>query len=169
MAHTEAPQAPERTRPVSGAGERVSPLVRGFVAAVLVAFLVCGILVIEAWPLTGWKLFSHLRHAQRGGWQVFTIDPAGRQTRVNFATFPRSDRHLSLIMRDYPRRSRAAQEAVCQAWAGRVRSQGRQVAGVRIYRTVVDLHGHRGQRRPPPPRRRLAYLCADGRGARAAA
>ena len=168
MAHTEAPQAPERTRPASGAGERASPLIRGFVVAVLVAFLACGIFVVEAWPLTGWKLFSHLRHAQRGGWQVFTVDRPGRQTRVDFATFPRADRHLTLIMRDYPRRSPAAQESVCQAWASRVRAQGRQVSGVRIYRTVVDLHGHRGQRRPPPARRRLAYLCADGRGPRAA-
>ena len=168
MAHTEAPQVPQRTGSHPPGGERTSPLARAFVVVVLIAFLACGIFVVEAWPLTGWKLFSHLRHAQRGGWQVFTVDPAGRETRVNFATFPRSDRHLTLIMRDYPRRSPAAQEAVCRAWAGRVRSHGRAVSGVRIYRTVVDLHGHRGQRRPPPPRRRLAYLCADGKGARVA-
>lgn len=165
MAHTEAPA---QTTASSAEAERVSPLARAFVAVFLIAFLVCGAFAIEAWPLTGWRLFSHLRHAQRAGWQVFTVDPAGRETRVNFATFPRPDRHLTLIMRDYPRQSTAQQEAVCQAWAGRIRAQGRQVAGVHIYRTVVDLHAHQGRRAPPPPRRRLAYLCADGKGPRAA-
>ncbi|MDQ6751042.1 MAG: hypothetical protein M3Z33_09860 [Actinomycetota bacterium] len=169
MAHTEAPTAPAQADPSPGAPERASPFARAFVAVYLIAFLACGAFAVEAWPLTGWRLFSHLRHAQRAGWQVFTVDRAGRQARVNFATFPRPDRHLTLIMRDYPRQSPAGQEAVCQAWAGRIRAQGRQVSGVRIYRTVVDLHGHRGRRTPPPPRRRLTYLCADGKGARAPA
>jgi hypothetical protein len=139
------------------------------VAAYLVAFLACGLFAVEAWPLTGWRLFSHLRHAQLGGWRVYTVDAAGQEKRVDFAVFPRPDRHLTLIMRDYPRQSKAGQEAVCQAWAGHLRARGQAVSGVRIYRTVVDLHRHRYHRRPPPPRRRLAYLCADGKGARAAA
>ncbi len=168
MADPEAPPAPAQIDPPSGAIERASPFARAFVAVYLVAFLACGAFAIEAWPLTGWRLFSHLRHAQRSGWQVFTVDRAGQQARVNFATFPRPDRHLTLIMRDYPHQSASRQEAVCQAWAGRIRAQGRQVSGVRIYRTAVDLHRHRGRRAPPPPRRRLTYVCADGRGARAA-
>lgn len=168
MADPEAPTAPPQPAAPAAAAERASPFARAFVAVYLIAFLACGAFAIEAWPLTGWRLFSHLRHAQRSGWQVFTVDRGGQQTRVNFATFPRPDRHLTLIMRDYPRQSASGQEAVCQAWAGRIRAQGRQVSGVRIYRTVVDLHRHRGRRTPPPPRRRVAYLCADRRGARAA-
>ena len=169
MAHTAAPTAPAPPAAPPDDPQRVSPWARVFVGVFLVAFLACGAFAIEAWPLTGWRLFSHLRHAQRSGWQVFTADRTGRETRVDFATFPRPDRHLTLIMRDYPRESKPRQEAICRAWAGRIRSQGREVSGVRIYRTVVDLHGHRGRRRPPPPRRHLAYLCADGRGPRAAA
>jgi len=172
------PSGPSHQAPAEGGtpaaspgrvGDRVPVLARLFVVAYLAAFLACGALAIEAWPLTGWRLFSHLRHARRYGWQVTTVDRRGHPTRVNFARFPRADRHLTLIMRDYGSLPEGRQEGVCQAWAAQVRSQGRQVAGVRIYRTVVDLHRHRFRRRPPPPRRHLAYLCADGKGARAVA
>src|SRR5206468_2883631 len=32
-----------------------------FVSLFLTAFVVCGVVGIEAWPLTGWRLFSHVR------------------------------------------------------------------------------------------------------------
>ena len=57
-------------------------------------------------------------------------------------------------------------DAVCQAWAGRVRGFGVPVAGVRIYRTHVNLRRHRNRRHPPAATRTLFYVCADGRGAR---
>jgi hypothetical protein len=34
---------------------------RRFVAVFLAAFVVCGIFGLEAWPLTGWRLFADAR------------------------------------------------------------------------------------------------------------
>src|SRR6478735_5308554 len=50
------PQKPPPGAPTPS--ERVPAWVRGFVALFLIAFLLCGVFAIEAWPLTGWKLFS---------------------------------------------------------------------------------------------------------------
>src|SRR5436189_1513657 len=72
--------------------ERVPAWTRGFVAVYLIAFLVCGVFAIEAWPLTGWRLFSHPRRANLYGWRAFTFDARGHQTKIDFARFPRADR-----------------------------------------------------------------------------
>jgi hypothetical protein len=150
-------------------GRSAPALTRVFVFGFLAAMLICGVFVIEAWPLTGFRLFSHLRYPRLLGWQATTVDRAGRETIIHFAAFPRTYRHLPLIMRTYGGLPQARQEAICQAWAAEVRRHGREVTGVRIYRTVVDLRRHRNRRHQPPARRLLRFTCADGRGARAAA
>ena len=142
---------------------------RLFVFAYLAAFVACGWLVIEAWPLTGFRLFSHLRYARTLGWQATTVSPSGREKVIYFGAFPRTYRHLPLIMRTYGDLPERRQEAICQAWAAEVRRHGGQVAGVRIYRTIDDLRRHRNRRHRPRPHRILRFTCADGRGARAAA
>jgi hypothetical protein len=158
------PQEPPSGPPAPSA--RVPPWTRGFVALFLIAFLVCGVFAIEAWPLTGWKLFSHPRSANLYGWRAYTFDARGHETKIDFARFPRADRHLPLIMQTYGRLSTQRKDAVCQAWAGRMRGFGVQVSGVRIYRTHVLLRRHRYHRRPPKATRKLFYVCADGKGAR---
>jgi hypothetical protein len=145
---------------------RVPAWTRGFVALYLIAFLICGAFAIEAWPLTGWKLFSHPRSANLYGWRAYTFDSRGHETKIDFARFPRADRHLPLIMQTYAKLSRQRKDAVCRAWAGRQRGFGVQVSGVRIYRTHVLLRRHRYHRRPPKATRQLFYVCADGKGAR---
>jgi hypothetical protein len=139
---------------------------RAFVVAYLALFAVCGLFVVEAWPLSGFRLFSHLRHARQLGWQATTVSSTGDERVIRFAELPRPDRHLLLVMRGYAHLPAARQDAVCRAWADAVRRRGSDVAGVRIYRTEVDLRRHRDRREPLVPRRRLRYTCADGRGAR---
>ena len=160
------PQEPQNRPPAPPARERVGFLTRGFVAAYLIAVLICGVFAIEAWPLTGWRLFSHPRRANLYGWRAFTFDARGHETRIDFARFPRADRHLPLIMQTYARLSPKRQDAVCRAWANRVRGFGLQVSGVKIYRAHVNLRLHRYHRHAPPARLTLFYVCADGKGAR---
>jgi hypothetical protein len=156
---------PER---VPGGGRDRVPLgIKAVVAAFLVAVLVCGVKVVEAWPLTGWRLFSHLRKPRQLGWQATTVSSTGKEGRIRFSTFPKAYRHLPLIMRDFALKSEAQQEGICRAWARQVERQtGQGVRQVRIYRTVVDLRRHAGRKTRVPPRRRLRYTCADGQGVR---
>jgi hypothetical protein len=174
MADTTSSTERDRARsdsdaPQGSPGGRAPSWARVFVFGYLAAVLICGVFVIEAWPLTGFRLFSHLRYARQLGWQATTVDHSGRERIIHFGAFPRTYRHLPLIMRTYGALPQARQEATCQAWAAQVRHHGGEVKGVRIYRTVVDLRRHRNRRHAPKPRRYLRFTCADGRGGRAAA
>src|SRR6266511_3523031 len=65
------------TRTATGA-EPVAPWARRFVWAFLAAFVIAGVFGIEAWPLTGWRLFADARTAKQVSWQGVTVDAAGR-------------------------------------------------------------------------------------------
>jgi hypothetical protein len=112
---------------------------RLFVAAFLSAFVVCGLVGIEAWPLTGWRLFSHLRTPTLTTWQAETVDAAGNAAALRFAELPRAYRNFTLIMKGFAARPPSEQAAVCADWGAAARQQGRQVETVRVYRLVWDL------------------------------
>src|SRR2546421_10607372 len=107
--------------------ERVPAWTRGFVALYLIAVLVCGAFAIEAWPLTGWRLFSHPRRANLYGWRAYTFNARGRETAIDFARFPRADRPRPLLMQTYGKLAPARQGAVRRPSAARIRSFGGQV------------------------------------------
>jgi hypothetical protein len=44
---------------------------RWFVTLFLVSFILCGAVEVEAWPLTVWRLFSHLRHEHQTQFQAY--------------------------------------------------------------------------------------------------
>ncbi|MDQ4098050.1 MAG: hypothetical protein M3144_09310, partial [Actinomycetota bacterium] len=66
--------------------EGVSRPVRVFVVCFLGLFLSCGFLGIEAWPLTGFKLFSHVRGDGLPGWEAVSVGGAGRERLIDFAS-----------------------------------------------------------------------------------
>ncbi len=112
---------------------RAPAWVRRLVAAYLAAFVVCGLFGVEAWPLTGWRLFADARPARQAGWQAVTADAAGRETPIPF--------------RDLPIR-----------FHGAVRARGAQVEAVRVYRTTTDVSRRVGPR-GTPPERSLYWTC----------
>jgi hypothetical protein len=143
---------------------------RAFVVAFTVAIAVCGALSIEAWPLTGWRLFSHERHRIATDWMATSVDSHGSQTPVSFGRFPAADRHFLSIMRTFGALAADEQEAICQAWTRLVRRQGASTAGgLRLYATTRDMRLHVGRREPVAPTASLRWTCAGGHGARRAA
>ena len=74
--------------PSPGDADRAPRWARWFVGAYLALFLVCGLVGLEAWPLTGWRLFADARQARQPGFQAVTVDRAGRETTVPFADLP---------------------------------------------------------------------------------
>jgi hypothetical protein len=140
------------------AEERVPVVPRLFVAAFLSAFVVCGFGGIEAWPLTGWRLFSHLRTPTLTTWQAETADAAGAATPLGFAELPRAYRNFTLIMKSFAARPARERASACEDWAAAARRQGRQVETVRIYRLTWDL-SHREAGRARLVARTLVYSC----------
>jgi hypothetical protein len=140
---------------------------RWFVAAYLAVFVVCGVAGLEAWPLTGWRLFADARQARQPGFQAVTVDRAGRETPIPFADLPAGYRGDVQVLKGFAGLPAGRQAAVCQAWATAVRSRGGEVAEVRIYQTVTDVSRRVGER-GAPPERTLRFTCrprsADGGG-----
>jgi hypothetical protein len=142
---------------------------RAFVVAFTVAIAVCGAFSIEAWPLTGWRLFSHERHRIATGWMATSVDANGTQTPIAFGRFPAADRHFLSIMRTYGTLAADEQEAICLTWARLVRRQGASTAGgLRLYATTRDMRLHVGRGEPVAPTASLRWTCAGGHGARRA-
>jgi hypothetical protein len=71
-----------RMSPSAGATEKGAPwFARPFVVAVPRRPFGVSAVTVEAWPLTSWRLFSHLRHDEQSSWQAFAVDGRGREVR----------------------------------------------------------------------------------------
>jgi hypothetical protein len=144
--------------PSPGTTARAPRWARWFVGAYLAVFLVCGLVGLEAWPLTGWRLFADARPARQPGFQAVTVDRAGRETPIPFADLPAGYQGNVQVLKGFAGLRAGEQAAVCQAWAGAVRDRGGEVAELRIYQTVTDVSARSGDR-GAPPERTLRFTC----------
>ncbi|MGH9025177.1 MAG: hypothetical protein ACRDWD_03530 [Acidimicrobiia bacterium] len=138
----------------------VRPGPRALVTGLLAALLVCGLVGIEWWPFTGWRLFSRVRTDSRVGWEVATVAPDGEETIVDPNDLPLGYRHVELLLARFPGYSSDEREEICEAIAGGVRDEGQEVASVRVYRVDESLRQTDGDvalERDPE----LRYECAE--------
>jgi hypothetical protein len=157
--------APTPTGPDARPGPDAPPAAprwaRWFVGLYLAVFVVCGVGGLEAWPLTGWRLFADARQAVQPGFQAVTVDRDGRETPIPFADLAAGYHGNVQVLKGFAALPRDRQAAVCQAWAEAVRARGGEVAQVRIYQTLTDVSRRVGDRGAPPART-LRFTCRPG-------
>ena len=108
----------------------------------LAVFALCGLLGIEAWPFSGFHLFSNVRTDSIAGWEVTTFDASGVERPVGFGD--RSWLHVAAGMASLPEQERTA---VCRAWVPGAHGE------MRVYRTWTPIGGD------APARRELRATC----------
>ena len=130
------------------------PSTRAFVWGFLAVFALTGLLGIEAWPFSGFRLFSQTRTDTVAGWDATTVDASGVERPVEF--HGHSWIHVAEGMAGLADKERMA---VCRAWAsaGAVGA----VVEVRVYRTWTPLASISGAGGGDggPPRRELRASC----------
>jgi hypothetical protein len=145
-------------------GEAIPRGVRWFVRAFLAAFILCGLAGIEAWPLTGFRLFSHLRHEQAVSWERTAVEAGGAERAITFAGLPDGYRSFVLLVSSFPSKPKEVRDAMCRAWVEGLRRLDRHAVAMRIYELDQSLVPRSDGRPASPPRRTLVVTCSD-RGA----
>jgi hypothetical protein len=135
--------------------------VKWFVRAFLAAFIVCGLAGIEAWPLTGFRLFSHLRHEQAISWERTAVDGGGSERAITFAGLPDGYRSFVLLVTSFPSKPKDERDAMCRAWIEGLRQVDHGAVVMRIYELEQSLEPRSDGRPGSRPRRTLMVTCSD--------
>jgi hypothetical protein len=117
--------------------------------------IVCALFGIEAWPASGFRLFSQVRQPVQSRWVLVSVDERGTERVVRVASLGRSYRQSGHLLPSVPRATTAEQRSMCAAWlhaSGEFR--------LRIYRETLRV-----QRPPHAPivtARVLRHECLAG-------
>jgi hypothetical protein len=148
------------TSPPSESHEPISRWTRVFVWSFLAAFVICAVAGIEAFPFTGFRLFSHLRTPHDHTWAARLLDSSGRERSVHPGDLPGGQRGFILVARGMDSVSAEQRDADCRAWVAAVRSAGRDVAAFEVYAVDQPLLPRRGEHPALAPVLRLRYTCS---------
>ena len=124
--------------------DRLQPWARPFVAIVLGAFLVCGIGGIEAWPLSGFRLFSAPRGSVATAWRLVAVEEDGAVVPVNISRLGAGYRGSGASARSFDELSSRDRSELCGVWAEAASRIGIHAVGfmvVRIDQSLVPREG----------------------------
>jgi hypothetical protein len=129
--------------------------------AFLTAFIVCGLAGIEAWPLTGFRLFSHLRHEETVSWERSAVDADGRERAVTFAGLPDGYRSFVLVVKSFQASPKDQRDAMCRTWVDGLRRLDGGVRAMRVYEVDRSLLPRRDGHSAAEPKKRLVFTCSE--------
>jgi hypothetical protein len=156
---TSSPDEPVGTNTTTT--ESVPRWTRAFVGVFLTAFVLCGLLGIEAWPLSGFRLFSHLRTADHTAFVAVTVNDDGLETPIPFGRLPAAYRGFRFVARDLPSLTSEERLTMCRVWMDVAeRELERDVAEVRIYRLDITVLPRTDGRAVSRTARSLVYDCS---------
>jgi hypothetical protein len=114
--------------------ERPPAAVRRFVLVIFVLLLVPGLIGFEAWPLTGWRLFSLARDDRQLRWEVDAVTPAGTLETVDLDRLPLGYRLAEWPLAELPDADAGRRDEVCEALLAGVAEEVPGMVGLRLVR-----------------------------------
>jgi hypothetical protein len=118
---------------------------RWLVGALFVLLLVPGLIGFDAWPLTGWRLFSLARDDTQTLWVLQAVDEDGSSRLVDVEELPLRHRHAEWPMADLPGASTERRQAVCEALLGAIVDVEPATVELRIARDEAQLQERDGE------------------------
>jgi hypothetical protein len=120
---------------------------RVFSGVLFALLIVSALAVVEAWPLTAWRLFSADRGNAQTRWEIAAVSGDGEATPIDLDELPIAYRNAEWILAELPSGGSgdARREEVCQALLAGVREHAApEAAGlviVRNRRTMAAVDG----------------------------
>jgi hypothetical protein len=136
---------------------------RPFVASLLVVFATCGLLGIEAWPLSGFRLFSAPRDERSVAWRLVAVTEDGEQVPVNVSRLGSAYRGFGFVARTFEELSPAEHVELCTVWDRAVRATGIDAAAFQIVRVEQRLLPRDGDGPRDGPRAHAVATCEVAR------
>jgi hypothetical protein len=134
------------------AADDVGRLPKAVAAFLIGALVVCAAASTEAWPFSGWELFSRIRQADQRGW-LATMTVEGAERPIVFKDLPRGFRGALHVMQGFPSLSLSERDAVCASWDDALDGRPTQI---NVYRTATHVSL---DDRPPDVTRTLFHAC----------
>lgn len=105
--------------------------------------VICCLLGLEWWPLSGLRLFSSIRTESQISWEMTTVNRSGAEEPVNLADLPVSHWGAHHVIPELPTMSMQAQQTAVLAWLDGAHVTTSDVVSVRFYevksRVSTDL------------------------------
>ncbi|MEW6471734.1 MAG: hypothetical protein AB1679_05655 [Actinomycetota bacterium] len=133
--------------------------IRRFVGGFLGLFLLGGLIGVEAWPLTGWKMYARLRHGDFWGWQVRAVGTDGSERSVDLRHAPAAYHGVTHFLSDFEGLPATERQSVCLALGPVARAQHQTVAAVAIDHVLGRIPVDPGGPPSPSTRRVRVHQC----------
>lgn len=118
------------------------------------------IFVWEPWPLTSFRLFSHVRADEQSAWVARTVDARGEEAAYPLGSLPRGFQGFSFTMAEFRQASSLRQDELCRTWVGAApQLVGVDARAVRIYERRWRLSARENDR-ALSGREELIYECS---------
>jgi hypothetical protein len=144
-------------------GSEVPRLARPFVALLVLAMVASAIFVWEPWPLTSFRLFSHVRHDEQTAWEATAVAADGRELGYPVAAQPRGLRGFGFAMAEFAAASPGRQDDLCRTWLEAAPDAlGGEVTEVRLHLRSWKLSDRSDDRALEGTRRHLFTCVGEG-------
>lgn len=126
---------------------RVPRLARPFVCLLILAMCASVAFVWEPWPLTSFRLFSHLRGDQQTAWRAATVEADGSELSYPLDSLDRGLRNFGFRMAEFVAADQLRRDELCRTWvAAAPGTVDRDAVEVRLYQRRWLLSRRQGQR-----------------------
>jgi hypothetical protein len=128
----------------------VPRLARPFVAAVVALMIASALFLWEPWPVTSFRLFSHLRFDEQSAWRATLVEPDGAEEPYPLDAMPNGFRGFNFVMAEFVDADAARRDELCRTWVGAAPDLvGEEAEEVRLYLRTWKLSERRGDRALP--------------------